>query len=168
MEKNPPNIAQLVYKALIFDFFTYDYVKKKNKYIKHSLLIVIIGSLAAGFGTYSFTNHLGILKQLISSVLSWLLISALIYIIGVRIFNYDSEYKTLLRTIGLAYSPMLLNIFAFIPYVGSYIIIISTLWLFFTTIYAVKHTLNSSKFISLIIILLAIIPYIMIPFLIIR
>ena len=168
MSTKPPNFFQLVYKSLILDSNTYYFVKENSNYLIYCGLIVVLGSLAAGFGTFSFTNQASIFKQIVSSIFGWFFLSFLIFIIGTKIFKYKSDYKTILRTLGLAYSPMLLNILAFSPYFGDFVIIISSIWLFFTTVYAVIHSLESSKLISLLIIILALIPYITIIFGIVR
>ena len=162
------NFLQLIYKSLILDSTTYNYVKDNPNTLIYSALIVVLGSLAAGFGTFTFTNEESIFKQVVSSIVGWFLLSFIIYVIGVKLFKYNSDYKTILRTLGLGYTPMLINLFAFSPFFGSFVIVISTLWLFFTTVFAIIHALGSNKFISLLIFCLSIVPYIIIIFGIIR
>lgn len=162
MIKTISELINLIIKSITLDSKTYISVKESNRYLRYSALFVVIGSLAAGFGTYSYTNQAGILKQIVSSILGWFLLSSIIYFIGVKIFSYGSDYKQILRLIGIAYSPMLLNILAFIPSVGSFIIFISSIWLFFTTVYAVKHAFECTRIAALLVVLSSIVPYVII------
>lgn len=168
MENKRQNLIKLIYKSLIFDHKTYKEVKINEEFTKYCLLIVIIAALANGIATAHYTNTIGLIKQLVFSIIGWIVRSGIIYIIGVKVIGYRSGIIQVVRTLGISYSPLIVNVFAIIPVIGLNIFVISVIWLFFTTVYAVKHTFGCNKLMSFFITLAGLIPYGIIMFLLIR
>ena len=168
MTKNSPNITDLIYRSLIFDYKIYKIVKDKGEYTRYCLLIVIIAALASGISTAHFTSNISLIKQPVYSIIGWVVRSGIIYLIGVYILGYRSSISGVVRTLGLSYSPQILNLFAIIPFIGLNVFLISVIWLFFTTVFAVKQTFDCSRIMSLIITISGLFPYVVIMFFVIR
>ena len=108
------------------------------------------------------------IKQLVFSIVGWVVSSSVIYIIGVKVIGYKSGIMELARTLGISYSPHVINLFAVIPLIGINIFIISIIWAFFTAVFAVKLTFNCGKLIAFLITLAGLVPYGVIMFLLLR
>ncbi len=168
MKNKVQSLIKLIYNSLIFDQKTYREVKDNGEYTKYCLLIVIIAALCDGVSTAHYTNAEGLVKQLVFSIVGWIISSAIIYLIGVRVIGYSSGILQLARTLGISYSPHIINLFTIIPFIGINIFIISVIWGFFTTVYAVKLTFNCRKLIAFLITLAGLVPYGIIMFFLLR
>lgn len=152
-------MLKIIYKSLIFDQNIYKKVKKSGEYTKYCILIVLIAALADGISTAHYTNAEGLIKQLVFSIVGWIVSSGVIYIIGVKVIGYKSGIMELARTLGISYSPHVINLFAVIPVIGLNIFIISIIWAFFTAVFAVKLTFNCKKLSAFLITLAGLVPY---------
>lgn len=158
----------IIYKSLVFDQNVYKKVKKSGEYTKYCILIVLIAALADGISTTHYTNAEGLIKQLVFSIVGWVVSCSVIYLIGVKIIGYKSGIMELARTLGISYSPHVVNLFAVIPLIGINIFIISIIWAFFTAVFAVKLTFHCGKLSAFLITLAGLVPYGVIMFFLLR
>ena len=81
----------------------------------------------------------------LTAILTWLIWTIFIYVIGVKIFP-DKEtkipFKKVLITVGYAHSPGLLRFFAVTPDLVLLIVFLTQFWIFASLIIATKQTLN--------------------------
>ncbi|MGH7885756.1 MAG: hypothetical protein ACRENO_08695, partial [Thermodesulfobacteriota bacterium] len=124
MKKKAQNFIFLIYRSLIFDPKIYRTAKNSSEYNKLCILVVFTAALANGVSTAHFTNSTGLFKQLTFSIIGWMVRSGIIYVIGVKIFGYRSDFLQVIRTQGISYAPQILNVFAVIPILGINIFII--------------------------------------------
>jgi len=81
----------------------------------------------------------------LTAILTWLVWTIFIYVIGVKIFP-DKEgkvpFKKVLIAVGYAHAPGLLRFFAVTPDLVLLIVFLTQFWIFASLIISVKHTLN--------------------------
>jgi hypothetical protein len=102
--------------------------------IGHALNQILVGRPGAAFG--------GFIAGLITALLGWAIWSGLAYIIGTKLFGGVATYGELLRTIGFANSPGLLNILNFIPFLGGLVSVVVAFWILIATIIAMRQALD--------------------------
>ena len=107
-------------------------------------LIMILDGVAGAvaLGTLYKTN---IFFSGITALLSWMVWTALIYVIGVKLFpdpDTDVNFKKILIAVGLAHAPGLFRFFVFMPSLVIPIVFFTQFWIFASLIIAVRETLN--------------------------
>jgi hypothetical protein len=85
---------------------------------------------------------LALVGGIVGALLGWLIWSYVTYFVGTRFFGGTATPGELLRTIGFAQAPGVLNILAFIPVVGGLIGIITLIWSLVAGIIAVRQALD--------------------------
>ena len=86
-----------------------------------------------------------VLPILLGALIGWLIWGFLIYLVGVYLLPEpatNANIGELLRTVGFAASPGLLNVFAIIPIVGAVIRFVVWIWLIMATVVAVRQALD--------------------------
>jgi hypothetical protein len=118
-----------------------------------ALLVVVLVSLSTGIG-YAIADLMkgergsivGFVPALAWGVILllavWFIFSLLCFWLGTSIFKgpeTKSSLSELLRTMGFAYSPSVLNIFSFIPFIGHFIPFATFIWAMIAAIIAVRQ-----------------------------
>ncbi len=129
-------------RAAKLDVNLYEEVEKDPGATTQAFLVVLIVSICGGIGAIGFLGTKGIIMGIIRGIIGWVIWSALIFIVGVKIFKHTSDIGELLRCLGFAYSPGALNILAFIPIVGFIVLIITFIWILVTFVIAVRQALD--------------------------
>ena len=107
-------------------------------------LIMILDGVAGAFAANTIVNtSIGISG--LTAILTWLVWSIFIYVIGVKIFS-DKErkipFKKVLIAVGYAHAPGLLRFFAVTPDLVISIIFLTQFWIFASLIISTKQILN--------------------------
>tara|TARA_Y100001970_G_C14204833_1_gene843352 strand:- start:814 stop:1338 length:525 start_codon:yes stop_codon:yes gene_type:complete len=133
-----------VYRAIKIDVDLYEEVEADKSATLQAGLVVVLSSLAAGFGA----THLGMSNFLwapLLSLLSWYIWAYLIYFVGVKLFSdpkTKSSHGELLRTIGFSSAPGLIRVFSFSPELMTVTFIGSSFWMLACMVVAVKSALD--------------------------
>jgi hypothetical protein len=122
-----------------------------------ALLAVVLVSVATGIGhgissiiqgEASFLGFIsGLFWGIIGSLIVWFIFSLLTFWLGTSIFKGPDTKSTLgelMRTLGFAYSPGLLNIFSFIPFIGPIIPFATWIWTIIASVIAVRQACDFS------------------------
>jgi len=131
----------------------YEEVEADNTGTGQALLVVVLVALARGIGAGIPTlmkgggeSIVGFVSSLawgvIGSLIVWFIFSLLCFWLGTSLFKgpeTKSALGELLRTLGFAYTPGLLNIFSFIPFVGPIIPFATFLWTIIASVIAVRQ-----------------------------
>jgi hypothetical protein len=131
----------------------YEEVEADNTGTGQALLVVVLVSLASGFGHGIATlikggsgSVVGFISALawgvLGSLIVWFIFSLLCFWLGTSLFKGPETKSTLgelLRTLGFAYTPGLLNIFSFIPVLGSFIPFATFVWTIIASVIAVRQ-----------------------------
>ena len=137
-------LLEIILKSLKFDKSVYIEAKNKPGFLRFSLLIVLLVSLCTGIGTINLTNDSSVIRDLLSSIIGWLIWTSIIFVIGVKLLKNSSTFSQLARTLGLAYSPGVLNILGLISFISIPVLAITSIWTVISFIFALKHALEIS------------------------
>jgi hypothetical protein len=102
--------------------------------------LVAIAQAIGGAGEGGF----GIVAGVISALLGWLLWAGITYLIGAKLFGGTATWGELLRTIGFAQTPGVLNVLGIIPVLGGIIRFGVAIWVLMAGIIAIRQALDIS------------------------
>ena len=134
-----------IIRAAMLDSNLYEEVEADKSAQGQAMAIVVLASIAAGIGLYKTGGLSGIITGTMASLIGWYVWAYLTYFIGTKILpepQTEADLGELLRTIGFASSPGLLRVFYFIPGIGAYVYLISSLWMLVAMIIAVRQALD--------------------------
>ena len=131
----------------------YEEVEADSGATGQALLVVVMASLSAGIGhgisglikggtggiSLFLTN---LVTGAIGSLIAWFIFSLLCFWLGTTLFkgpDTKSSLGELLRVLGFADSPALLNIFAFIPFIGPIIPFVTMIWTIIAGVVGVRQ-----------------------------
>ena len=110
-----------------------------------ALAIVVLASLAAGFGGGLSGGPVGMLRETIGAVVGWIMWAGVTYVLGARLLperDTRTDMGELLRVIGFSYAPNVFAFFAFVPVLGWVVRVVVAFWLLAATIIAVRQALD--------------------------
>ena len=112
--------------------------------IYFAVLIMILDGVAGAVAANTFVKtSIGVSG--ITALVTWLIWSIFIYVIGVKLFpdgNSKIPFKRVLIGVGYAHSPGLIRFFAVTPEFVIPIIFLTQLWIFASLIISMKQVLN--------------------------
>lgn len=135
--------------AAMLDRGIFEDVEADAAAIWQSLAVVVLSSLAAGFGatglygTPETLRFFGLYSVL--ALIAWVSWALITLQIGTRILptaDTQVDVGQLLRTLGFATSPGLILIFAVLPGMGTPVFAIASAWMLAATVVAVRHALD--------------------------
>lgn len=143
-------LTTLPYRALgaaVLDRSVYEGIEHDPAATRQATLVVIASSLAAGIGASGWNGPDPIVLAAVAALalVTWLAWALIVLQIGGR---YLAERRThvtlaeLLRTIGFAASPGLLQVFAWIPAITTPVFIVSWIWMLAAMAVAVRQALD--------------------------
>ncbi len=145
-------LFQRMLRAAKLESQLYEEVESDSSATGQALLVVVLVSVCAGIGAgingamkggESVSGFfMGLISGIIGSLIAWFIFSLLCFWLGTSLFkgpNTKSSLGELLRTLGFAYSPGVLNIFSFIPFVGPIIPFITWIWTIIAAVIAVRQ-----------------------------
>ena len=122
---------------------TYEEVEADKSSMGQAMTVVVLSSIAAGFGTGE-----GILAGIIGALMSlvaWFIWAFVTYLIGTKMLpqpQTEADIGQLLRTTGFAASPGLLRVLTIIPGLGSTIGLVISIWMLAAMVVAVRQALD--------------------------
>ena len=143
-------MGTLAYRAMgaaLLDAATYEGIEADRTATGQALTIVVLSSLAAGLGAGGLEGpRVSVLVGFtLLALVTWLAWAVLILEIGGRHMKRREtrvDLGELLRTVGFAASPGLLQLFGLIPEVRTFVFAVSWLWMFAAMVVAVQHALD--------------------------
>lgn len=146
-----------MFRAAKLESQLYEEVEADNGATGQAMLAVVLVSISTGLGQgiaavvkgqeplLGFISGLG--WGAVGALIAWFIFSLLCYWLGTTLFKGPDTKSTLgelLRTLGFAYSPGMLNIFSFIPFVGSIIPFATWVWTIIAGVIAVRQACDFS------------------------
>jgi hypothetical protein len=101
---------------------------------------------------------LGFVVGIASVLIGWAVFSGVTYFIGSKLFGADATWEEVLRTLGFAYSTMVVAIIGWIPLLGGIIVLVAALWTLYLIYVGIRAALDISGGKTVATILLALIP----------
>lgn len=137
------SIVQRMQGAALLEVPVYEEVEHDTTATGQAAVVVGIVAVASAIGAIGQGGG-GMIAGLISAYLGWLVWSGVTYFIGTRAFGGTATWGELLRTIGFAQSPGVLNIAAIIPILGWLVRLGVVVWLLVCGIVAIRQALDFS------------------------
>jgi len=134
-------------RASLFDAAAYESVEHDGAAMGQTAFVVAAAALASGVGLWRSGGLLGLCGGIVVIVFDWVIWSAITYWVGKGMFATSQTEVTLgqmLRTLGLAQSPQVLNLLGFIPVLGPVLRIVTTLWTLLAGIIAIRQAMDFS------------------------
>ena len=133
--------------AAVLDAATYEAVEHERPAAAHAAAIVVLAGLAAGIGATGLIDlsGWGILAIAAATIAAWLAWASLILYVGGQAMKERqtrTTYSELLRTIGFAASPGILQALAIISPIAVPVFIITWLWMLAAMVVAVRQALD--------------------------
>jgi hypothetical protein len=136
--------------AALLDSGTYEGIEADRTATGQAMTVVILSSLAAGLGAGGLDGPRLTLLAVFTllALATWIAWAVLILEVGGRHLRRREtrvDLGELLRTVGFAASPGLLQVFGLIPEVRTLVFGASWLWMFAAMVVAVRHALDLSN-----------------------
>lgn len=150
MEATPASLVSRMIRAARLDNELYEEVEREEGATRQALYVVLIAAVAGGIGGAvgaaikgaaggAAVNFIG---GVVLAIVGWALWSGITYFVGTRLFQGTATYGELLRTIGFANAPGVLNVLNFIPLLGGLIAFIAAIWALVAGVVAVRQALD--------------------------
>ena len=108
------------------------------------------------------TAVLAVVLAIVGAFLGWILWSYITYWIGTSVFKGTATPGEMLRTIGFAQSPGVLNILSFIPILGGLVGLVVLVWSLIAGVIALRQALDISTGQAVITAIIGIIPMLLV------
>lgn len=130
-------------RAARLDIGVYEELERDTTANGQALTVVVIVSILSGLGFFIASvfggDFVGAIVTLIVSVLiaivGWALFAFITYFVGTRLFGGTATWGELLRTIGFAYTPLVIGIIPCLGFIGW-------IWFIITSIVAIRQSLD--------------------------
>ena len=151
-------MIQRMIRAASLDSHLYEEVEHDKSAITQAMLIVVLVSIAKGIAALATTGTLiGIATGIIGGLVSWAIWAFVTYIVGSKLLKTPethSSWGELARVTGFAQTPGLLLVFALLPFLGTYIIVIVGLWQVAAMVVGIRQALDYTSTIRAIVVVL--------------
>ena len=130
--------------AALLDEEIYEYVRDDRSATGQAVLVVLLGTLAAGIGALP-SGAVGVVATALVAAFGWAAYAYVAYWVATRWFKAkwrSASRGELLRTLGFAAVPRLLLVLGALPLMGGLLTLLVFVWLMGTTIVAVGKGLN--------------------------
>lgn len=131
--------------ALKLDDRVYEEVEADRTALPQSAAVVLLSSLAAGIGMGQYVGAAGIVYGMVGAILGWLVWAVLAWAVGTRLLpepQTRADLGELLRTLGFASAPGVLQVFAFVPRLGWIFLLVVSIWMVMAMVVAVRSALD--------------------------
>ena len=145
------NYLEKLYRAILLDSELYEEVEADKSLTRQALLTVALVAIIEGvfyLGAQDQGLVIGLSQSILGSVTRWILWAFFIAFVGTRILpepETESNTGELLRTLGFAYAPGVLYVFASLPIIGSIVQLLVPLWQLAAMVVAVRQALDFSS-----------------------
>jgi hypothetical protein len=133
--------------AAMLDGSMYEGIEADRSITGQAAVAVLLSSLAAGFGAGGWSTGDPRMFAAVSAIalVTWIAWAVLMHQIGTRLLPEPQTRATLgelLRTVGFAAAPGLLQILAAFPAVTVPVFVVSVAWMFAAMVIGVRHALD--------------------------
>lgn len=152
MEQVTTGMLDRMVRAARLESEVYEELEKDTGATGQALLVVVIVAIATGIGGLLAGSMRGtpaamvsgLVFGIVSAIIAWGVWSAVTYFIGTTVFGGTATWGELLRTIGFAYTPNVLQVLIFIPIIGWLISLVAGAWALIAGVIAVRQALDFS------------------------
>jgi len=145
-----PSLTDRMLRASRLDVALYNEVEADLNANTQALTVVVITAVASGIGAAISLGLAGrpgpaicaLVGGVVAQLVGWAVWSYVMYFVGTRMFHGTATYGELLRTLGFAYSPGVLLVLRFIPFLGGIIVFIVGIWRIVASFIAIREALD--------------------------
>jgi hypothetical protein len=127
--------------AAMLDTSVYEEVEADRGATGQAAAVVAIVAVCAAIGGAAGGGK-GVIGAIVGAFLSWLIMSALTYVIGTKLFGGTADMGEMLRTLGFAQSPGVIAILGIIPFLGGLVVFAVAIWQLVTAVVAIRQALD--------------------------
>lgn len=134
-------------RAARLDVNLYEEVEADTNQTTNAMIVVLIAAVATAIGSAwgGGANVAAlVVGGLIGPLVGWVIGTGCIYFIGTRLFGGTATWGEVMRTMGFAQAPGVLNIFRFVPGLGALIGFIAAIWGIVAAVIAIRQALDVS------------------------
>ena len=141
------SFLQRLIGAAALDVAIYEDVEADASATGQAMAVVVLSSLAAGFGNGGFGGVVPgrIIAFTAAALLTWAAWAVITFQVGARIMpepQTKADVGELLRTLGFASTPGLLRVFGILPGVATPALIVAAIWMLAAMVVAVRQALD--------------------------
>ena len=132
-------------RAAKLDVSLYEEVEADRGALKQAMVVVVLSSLAMGFGNLGIAGGSAIIMGIIAGLAGWFIWAYITFFIGTKFLaepQTRADHGELLRTIGFSSSPGLIRILGIIPGLWHLVNMIASIWMLSAMIVAVRQALD--------------------------
>jgi len=138
------SIVERVIRAARLDPSLYEEVESDSTATGQAALVVVVSSLAAGFGSFGVGLG-GLLLATTSALLGWVVWAVLIYVVGVKLLPEPatkSDIGEMLRVLGFASAPGIIRALGVVHALSGITMLVSSVWMIAAMVVAVRQALD--------------------------
>jgi hypothetical protein len=108
---------------------TYEEVERDENATTQAMIVVVLAAIATGIGGLD-QGVRGLVGGIVLGIVGWLVSSVVVYFVGTTILatpQTSATFGEVLRTLGFAYTPAILNVVGFIPVLGGIVALIAAI-----------------------------------------
>jgi hypothetical protein len=139
------SLGERMVRAAKLDASLYEEVEADRGALGQATAVVVLASLAAGFGAFARGGVGGFLLATIAALAGWYVWAFLTYWIGTRFLpepQTQADYGELLRTIGFSSSPGVIRVLGVIPGLTGPVFLVASIWMLVAMVIAVRQALD--------------------------
>lgn len=139
------SLGERMIRAAKLDASLYEEVEADRGALGQATAVVVLASLAAGFGAFALGGVGGFLFGTIAALAGWYVWAFLTYWIGTRFLpepQTQADYGELLRTIGFSSAPGVIRVLGVIPGLTGLVFLVASIWMLVAMVIAVRQALD--------------------------
>ena len=139
------SLSERMIRAAKLDASLYEEVEADRGALGQATAVVVLASLAAGFGAFARGGVGGFLFGTIAALAGWYVWAFLTYWIGTRFLpepQTQADYGELLRTIGFSSAPGVIRVLGIIPALTGLVFLVASIWMLVAMVIAVRQALD--------------------------
>jgi len=133
--------------AMKLDEQTFEDVERDPTAIGQAVGVVVLAAISSGIGNIYYGGITGIVTAAIMSVISFLVWSTIVWLVGTKLMpepTTQADLPQTFRTLGFAAAPGLASVITIIPLLGWLLMFVIWLWQIAAMVVAVKAVLDYS------------------------
>lgn len=138
-------LIQRMIRAAKLDVTLYEEVEADPSTMGQATAVVVLSSVAAGFGSMSVGGLRGLIVLTLMALAGWYAWAYITYFVGTKLLAQPQTRTSpgeLLRTIGFSSAPGVVRFLGIIPGLGGLVMLLAGAWMLVAMVIAVRQALD--------------------------
>jgi len=134
-----------IIRAMKLDASLYEEVEADEHALNQAMGVVLLSAVAGGIASLGHAGAGGILLKVVAGLIGWYIWAFITYVIGTRLLpqpQTQSSYGELLRTLGFAAAPGIIQVAAVVPGLFTIVFFAAHVWMLIAMVIAVRQALD--------------------------